>query len=662
MDAQPKGRHYELPWRYNPRILTEHLGRQKYARATTAVGELVANALAAGATQVSVEIRLNEFETIDAVLVEDDGRGMTPEDLQSRFMEVGVPTGQQEPAQAFRLGRFGVGRLAVHRIGSRSDWSTTAAVAGDRKVRSRFTLRHGDSGNLVIDEEEADRSTPTGTRIEILAITDASAEAFAPGRLASDLLVQFCSYLLGNPGCRIVVQGELLDVKRMIDRAEVDQLPATARVPEPATVQHLLLDRPVENTRFPAQVLFSAEGRTIATTDLERPPSQRYLGIVECRYLDTLVTSSREGLIEMDEGFAELRARTLERVTDFSGRLAERERYRFIETARRQEFYPYRGTPSDSVAMVKQALYDVTLEKVNESANIESMTKRQQAIVFRLLHRALDNENLLEILNEVARLSDTDMEKFRRVLEYTTLDSIIKLSSEVTGRLAFLDVLHDLVYGATSKHLKERSQLHKILEPNCWLFGTKFHLAASDRSFREVVRRHRERAGLDPVPEEVVGEIDGVENIPDLFLAAGRDYPVEPKHHHVLVELKAPKVSIGPKEVQQVRKYADVILDSHDFDKSTTRWDLYVVSAKVNHEVERDRHLKDKPHGCVWEWPEMTVWAFEWSELITRAREELQLVRDHLQRKSKELSVSGYLRENFPEILAELEEKQGSSS
>jgi hypothetical protein len=54
----------------------------------------------------------------------------------------------------------------------------------------------------------------------------------------------------------------------------------------------------------------------------------------------------------------------------------------------------------------------------------------------------------------------------------------------------------------------------------------------------------------------------------------------------------------------------------------------------------------------------MTVWAFEWSEMITRAREELQLVRDHLQKKSKELTVSDYLKENFPEILENL--KNGS--
>ena len=124
------------------------------------------------------------------------------------------------------------------------------------------------------------------------------------------------------------------------------------------------------------------------------------------------------------------------------------------------------------------------------------MTRKQQELVFKLLKRSLENESLLEVLQEVAKLSDADIERFRKVLARTTLESIIKLSSEVTNRLTFLDLLHILVYGPDAKTVKERSQLHKIIDPHCWIFGPQFHLATSDKSFREVVRRHRKKAGL----------------------------------------------------------------------------------------------------------------------------------------------------------------------
>jgi len=75
-----------------------------------------------------------------------------------------------------------------------------------------------------------------------------------------------------------------------------------------------------------------------------------------------------------------------------------------------------------------------------------------------------------------------------------------------------------------------------------------------------------------------------------------------------------------------------------------------------------DRSQKDKPYGCLWEWERMTVWAFQWSEIITTAKDEMVLVREHLKRKSEELSVSQYLSENFPDVLAALSQNLATDS
>jgi hypothetical protein len=642
-------RSYELEWQFLQRIAFEHLGSQKYSNSTTAIGELVANALDAQATRVEIDVTPNDLGGVESVTIQDNGKGISPEELAGRFVVVGVEPRNGGSAVG-RFGRFGVGRLAVHRLGTMSRWVTVAETKKGKRVRSCFTLRSDDQSSLKIDEEAATGSTPLGTHIDIFNIRDS--DGLTPQRVTNDLLTQFCSFLLGNRKRTIWVQGEALNVDALVERQECETIPATKAFPHRAEITHLLLKRSVDRSRFPGQVLFSAKKRTVASAQPEIPPSANYQGLVECPYLDSIVTANREGLIEMDSGFASLRQAVIGRVEAFAQRVqADRQRH-FIENARHEEYYPYRNAPTDPVAGVEQAVYDVVLEKLHEHANLESLTKKQRAVVFRLLRRSLDNENLMEVLSQVVNLSDDDMEKFREVLERTTLESIIKLSSEVTGRLAFLDVLHQLVYGDVAKHVKERTQLHKIIEPQCWLFGPQFHLATSDKSFREVVRQHRLKVGLvDAADPKAVA---GIRDIPDLFLAATRDFPIEPKHHHVLVELKAPAVALGRKEAEQIRRYAECIMQSQEFDKTTTRWDLFLVSAKVSPEIELDRSQTNKAHGCMWEWPNMTVWAFGWSEIITRARDEMHLVRDHLQRKSQELTVSGYLRENFPEILDSL--------
>ncbi len=643
---------YELHWQFEPRLVSDHLGALKYSTSARAVGELVANALDAGATRIDVWIEENELGGGERMRIIDNGKGMGPVDLRDRFSVVGVAP--EEVGRTVQFGRFGIGRLAVHRIGTLSEWTTVAEIDSGRRVRSMFTLSSSERGPLRIVQEDVPRRTPLGTSIVVHNLLDRTASAHSARRLADELSAQFCGYLLGNTSRLILVQGDALDLERIIESKERESVQKTRNVPYGLTVNHLQLFHPVDRSRFPAQVLFSAKGRTVGAVQPEDPPSPNYLGVAECDYLDSLVTTNRESLVEMDETFLRIKETTLQAVAGFATRLRADQKRRFLERARREDFYPYRHAPGDSVSGVKQQIYDVVLEKVNEHANLEAMTKRQQAIVFRLLDRSLSNENLLEILHEVAALSDEDMEKFRQVLERTTLDSIIRLSSEVTGRLAFLDVLHELVYGDVAKHVKERSQLHKILEPQCWLFGARHHLATSDQSFRSIVRRHRAIAGLEPVEEDRIAAIGGIADIPDLFLAATRDFPTEPRHHHLLVEIKAPSVRLGSKEIEQARRYAHTVAESSEFDKSSTRWDVVLISSEVGTEVEFQRTQKGVEYGCVLNGERMAVWAFAWSEVITRSREEMNLVREHLQRKSQELTVSDYLRENFPEILDDI--------
>jgi hypothetical protein len=457
---------------------------------------------------------------------------------------------------------------------------------------------------------------------------------------------------LANPGKRIIVQGQLLDVTRIIEQREEETLdPDQDDVPAAGTIDHLLLKAPVQGTRFPNQLLFAAKGITVESAPLEDPPSPTYVGIVQSPYLDEMVTSNREAFIHMDGGFVNLRDTVFSRVKVFGQRVRRAQAERFIERARKKEFYPFRAAPADEVTRMEQTLYDRVLELVNVAANIEGMGKKQQHLVFDLLHRALKDEDLLQVLDQLATLSQEDMTQFRELLERTTLQAIIRLASEVTERLTFLDVLQDVVYGDLAKHLRERSQLHKILEPNCWLFGAQYHLATSDKSFRDVVRRHREKAGLPPVADEVLQALPGVADIPDLFLAGQKEHAIAPpatSHYNLIVELKRPSCIVGNEEFNQVRRYARFLSETPEIAQATTRWDVFLVSAEIHADLEFDRTQNNKEPGLISDAKNVRVWILTWGEMIQRARTEMRNVREHLQLKSLELSTSEYLRAHFP--------------
>jgi hypothetical protein len=58
------------------------------------------------------------------------------------------------------------------------------------------------------------------------------------------------------------------------------------------------------------------------------------------------------------------------------------------------------------------------------------------------------------------------------LLQETTLSAIITAAKTVVDRLKFIAALESIVFDPETKgRLKERSQLHKILAENTWIFG-----------------------------------------------------------------------------------------------------------------------------------------------------------------------------------------------
>jgi hypothetical protein len=150
-------------------------------------------------------------------------------------------------------------------------------------------------------------------------------------------------------------------------------------------MRHVLLHRSVDRNRFPNQVILTAKGRTVRGLTTELPLSANYVGIAECPYLDKLVTSNRESLIEFDPLVTSLSENVIASAQAFDDRSLSQRQARFIEAAPQKDFYPYRKAPKDSVSLAEQAVYDVVLERIYEGANLEAMSKRQQAVVFKLL-------------------------------------------------------------------------------------------------------------------------------------------------------------------------------------------------------------------------------------------------------------------------------------
>jgi DNA topoisomerase VI subunit B len=102
--------------------LIDRLGKELVARQETAVSELVKNSYDADATVVNIIFKNSDVEGGE-VIIDDDGDGMTRDELVNGFMRISATTKIHQPkSKKFRrkrAGRKGIGRFAVQRLGTR---------------------------------------------------------------------------------------------------------------------------------------------------------------------------------------------------------------------------------------------------------------------------------------------------------------------------------------------------------------------------------------------------------------------------------------------------------------------------------------------------------------------------------------------------------------
>ena len=147
------------------------LGEQLYGDTPSIISELVQNAYDADATAVWITINT---KTPKSIIVADNGIGMTPDEVNDRFLNIGQDRRlnyPNSPSGRKVLGRKGIGKLAVFSLAKVIDVFSTKdkQIAACRLDFDEITLHNAEP--IALDETEVDFSSEflskkgTGTRI-----------------------------------------------------------------------------------------------------------------------------------------------------------------------------------------------------------------------------------------------------------------------------------------------------------------------------------------------------------------------------------------------------------------------------------------------------------------------------------------------------------------
>lgn len=616
----------------------DHLSKVAASSTKAALAELIWNSLDADATNVNVNFTSGPLGT-DRVTVSDNGTGISYKDAESLFISLGgswKASKNKTDSGRFLHGKEGEGRFKAFALGRVVDWKVT--YKEDGKLFD-FTIE-GKSDSLdefVLSDVSESQRTSTGITVEVSELESKKSHVVDPDKAHGQLAPLFALYLSNYKTVSLSINGERIDTDSLIRYRKTFPLTPIEVDGEQQPVE---LDL-VEWDSLSEREIWFCDGNGFPL----EPYMKQIRGIGDFGYAAYLKSDyfrdlHNQNLLPLADlgqtiGIGPACKEAIKTIKDFFIARQLEEAKDQLEEWKEEDIYPYQGEPVTSVEEAERKVFDIVAINVNQNLpDFSKADKKSKQLQFRMLKHAIEKspEDLQKILTEVLNLPKASREQLAELLEDTSLSSIISASRIVADRINFITALEQLLYNHKD-HLKERSQLHRLLAANTWIFGEPFTLSVDDKSLTEVLKKHAELSRLDVVINDPVLRVDGRKGIVDLMLSRQIPRNHGNEREHLVVELKRPNVKIGKKEIDQIESYALVVAKDERFRGVDTKWHFLIISNDYDDYADIKLNAEGNKGGVLFRFTknmDVTVWLKTWSLLLTENNHRLHFIRDKL--------------------------------
>jgi hypothetical protein len=644
-------------------VQNDHLERLAQVRKPIlAVAELIWNAVDADATRVDVLLQNDALGELAAIEVADNGHGMPYEDAEAFFSRLGGSwkKGGKRSREKNRLlhGQEGRGRLRAFGLGRVVDWRVVY-FAGDALREYRLSMIKDALRRVQIGDEAP---AALGSRRGVIATVSELDRDFRS--LRSDNVVQelsqiFALYLRQYPDVQIYFDGSLIDPAAAVHHAEAYPLPNVTADGEtfPASIEIVEWRMQTERRLFFCD---EAGFPLDSTVPGIQAPGFSFTAYLKSDYFAKLLAENRLEIADLDAPTAKAMQAAKEAMREHFRRRASEAAAGLVEKWKQEEIYPYQGQPGTEVEKAERQVFNVVALNVNHFLpDFEASDDRSKRFQLRLLRHAIEHapDDLSKILTEVLDLPQEKREELAGLLDRTTLSHIIGASKIITDRLEFLQGLETLVFDAELKHaVRERTQLHRILAENSWLFGEQYHLSVDDQSLTEVLKHHINQQNRDIEVDAPVLRTDGSRGIVDLMFSRNIQLAGSEEREHLIVELKRPDVTIKADTITQIKSYAFAVANDPRFREVPARWVFWAVSTDLDDYARREVNQLNRPKGMLHQSddPSITIWVKTWSQVISDCRARLRFFSEKLNYAPDRDASLEHLRTTYSKYLADL--------
>ncbi len=652
----------------------EHLERlTKATPLISGIAELIWNSLDASATSINIKYKDNGLGGFELISLDDNGLGMSYDEAIEAFKNIGGSAKKNKTLTEFHgrtiHGSEGKGRYKALAIGNLVTFYSVFKDKNDNAIKKKFeiTLNKNDLVNYGLSELKIceDQSQATGVFIEIK--NSSNTLSLFDDINISALEEMFVVYHSTYPNFNVSINSKTLDFESHI------------KLKYPSEPYFSFLNFEGKDYKFEFKIIEWNKSDKTKKAKVGKKLNfcneagatfyQDNIGVQTDRLLSVYVMSDfisnihKKGTLStLNEDVLKIKNEAEKFLRNFIDEEKRNRRRIFIESLKKENIYPYKEKPKDKVEEAERELFDVIAVKINESVpRFENQSSASKKLLFSLISQNMGDKakELSNILKEVCTLKKDELSQFDELLTKVTLPNMICTTRNIINRWDFIQELRELVYGDINSKIKERSQLHKIIEQNTWIFGEQYKPGESDKSLKTVLKSYISILGRDELMPEMQDNPDKDLNlIPDLCLWNIVPKGYEGMSEHLFVELKRPTVKAKRSEYFQIFDYAKAVAKHSSFSKDKTKWKFILVVGEISNELQGLCN-QNKVKGMVsdgstdnGEKENYEVYIYEWNHFIELQEGNLRDLRERLDyTMQSEPSELKYLKDVYTEFI-----------
>jgi len=506
---------------------------QEYPSSEKALKELVDNAWDADAEQVA--IALPKPMSGDPIVIEDDGSGMTEEELRRHYLFIASDRRSRRGLRTAGKNRLVKGRKGIGKFAGLMVATTMTVETRARGRLCRITLRLADLTS-VADIEQFDIELHTescspelrGTTVTLADLHQGL--AYPDGNRLRQVLLQDYGR---QDDFSIKVDGKRLD----IDDVAGNYTAQEAELPDVGKVRlRFSISDGKTGLRQPG-ITLRVDGKAVGKPGFfgldqrdDFPPKllRKLFGEIEVDGLRDHVTAGWDGVVENSE--------LLKAVENYVQPVLHKS---FEQQYRREVQLAQARLQKAALARLaalpdyKRHFADRAIKKILDKYYGEPESKVEPVV--NVLLDALERSDYRILLEHIAESLPADVAGIAQNLNDFGLAELAFLGQQASARLVFLDQLEAL----TRDDVTAEATMHKALERALWVFGPEYSLFSSNISLRRQVE--------DLLGKNYVG--DRANTRPDLLLnenLAGE---------YLLIEFKRPDHALNHADYMQAIDY-----------------------------------------------------------------------------------------------------------